>query len=71
MGFETDIKPLFRASDRAEMRWAMDLWSYVDVSANSAAILERIEAGDMPCDSPWPAEMIEKLRAWISAGMPK
>ena len=70
MGFEKDIKPLFRAADRAEMRWAMDLWRYEDVRANGAAILERVESGEMPCDGPWTAEMIEKLRAWIDAGMP-
>jgi hypothetical protein len=70
MGFEKDIKPLFRATDRAEMRWALDLWNYEDVSANSDAILERIEAGEMPCDDPWSEEMIGKLRAWIREGKP-
>lgn len=71
MGFTTDIKPLFREMDRQEMRWALDLWKYEDVRDNSQAILERIEAGEMPCDAPWSDEMIAKLRAWIAAGTPE
>jgi hypothetical protein len=70
MSFETDIKPLFREMDRAEMRWALDLWSYEDVRANCQAILERIEAREMPCDEAWSEEMVGKLRSWIAAGMP-
>jgi hypothetical protein len=71
MGFESDIKTLFRASDRAEMRWALDLWRYEDVKANSEAILARLVSGEMPCDAPWPAEMIERFRSWIAADMPR
>jgi hypothetical protein len=71
VGFDTDIKPLFRASDRAEMRWALDLWVYEDVKANCEDILARIACGEMPCDEPWSPAMVSKLRAWIAAGMPK
>lgn len=70
MSFATNIKPLFRPSDRAEMRWALDLWRYEDVKANSDAILERLNSGEMPCDAPWPSERIETFRRWIEAGMP-
>lgn len=71
MSFESDIKPLFRAFDRDEMEWAFDLWSFNDVKANAAGILERFEDGTMPCDAPWPEERIAVFRAWIEAGMPE
>jgi hypothetical protein len=70
MTFEKDIKPLFRESDRVEMRWALDLWSYEDVKANSREVLERVKSGEMPCDDPWSKVMIERFGAWIDAGMP-
>ena len=36
LGFEADIKPLFRDKDRDAMRRAFDLWSYGDVVAHAA-----------------------------------
>jgi hypothetical protein len=68
--FETDIKPLFRERDRDSMRFAFDLWSHDDVSTHADAILERLEAGVMPCDGAWPAERVALLRKWIDAGKP-
>ncbi|HEY4028255.1 MAG TPA: hypothetical protein VGO86_17645 [Candidatus Dormibacteraeota bacterium] len=68
--FDQDIRPMFREFDRTEMEWAFDLWSYEDVRENGEAILERLEAGDMPCDGGWSDENIEKFRAWIREGMP-
>ena len=68
MGFEDDIKPLFRESDRSRMEWAFDLWDYEAVKENSAAILERLEEGDMPCDGAWPPDQIDMFRAWIDGG---
>ena len=47
-----------------------DLWSYEDVKENSAAILEELAAGSMPCDGAWPAGQVEVFRAWLAAGMP-
>lgn len=70
MSFATDIKPLFREDDRASMEFAFDLWSYEDVVANAALVLERIEDGTMPCDEPWSEDRIGKLREWIAAGTP-
>lgn len=70
MSFATDIKPLFREDDRLAMDFAFDLWSFDDVKTNAALILERIEDGTMPCDEPWNADQIEKLRAWIAEGCP-
>jgi hypothetical protein len=71
MSYEADIKPLFREEDRASMDFVFDLWSYDDVKANAALILERIEDGSMPCDDPWSDEKTQRLRDWIAAGMPR
>lgn len=67
--FERDIRPLFREFDVREMEWAFDLWSHEDVKDNADAILERLEAGDMPCDSAWSEEQIERFRQWMREGM--
>jgi len=68
--FEEDIKPLFRDRDRDSMRFAFDLWSLDDVSTHADAILDRLEAGTMPCDGAWPAERVAVFRRWIDAGKP-
>jgi hypothetical protein len=70
LSFESDIRPLFRETDRAEMEWAFDLWDYDDVKENAEAILERIEDGSMPCDDPWPEDRIEVFKKWVSEGTP-
>lgn len=71
MGFAAHIKPLFRESDRQEMDFVFDLWSYDDVTSNAALILERLEDGTMPCDEPWDQERISAFRTWISEGYPE
>jgi hypothetical protein len=68
-GFEQDIRTMFREYDQTEMEWAFDLWSYDDVRENAEGILERLVAGDMPSDAPWPEADIEKFRTWIREGM--
>ncbi len=70
MRFEPDIKPLFREGDRNAMRFAFDLWSHDDVSTHADAILDRLQAGTMPCDGAWPPERIATFRHWIDAGRP-
>jgi Ferritin-like len=70
LGFDRDIKPLFRERDRESMRFRFDLWSLADVSANADAILQRLEAGTMPCDGAWPAERVDTFRRWRDAGKP-
>jgi hypothetical protein len=67
--YATDIQPMFRPKDRATMDWAFDLWDHQQVKDNAAAILERVEAGDMPCDGPWSPEQVETFRAWMDSGM--
>ena len=70
ISFEQHIKPLFRDRDRQSMKWAFDLWSRDDVVRNSAAILERLRDGTMPCDGAWADDQIEIFRRWIEAGTP-
>jgi hypothetical protein len=52
------------------MSFAFDLASYDDVRANAEAIYEKLAAGSMPCDGRWPAEDVERFRAWIDNGSP-
>ena len=68
LGFEGDIKPLFREKDQQRMSFAFDLWSYEDVKENAEAILERLEEGDMPCDGAWPDEQVATFRSWVESG---
>jgi CDGSH-type Zn-finger protein/truncated hemoglobin YjbI len=71
INFATHIKALFRSTDRQSMSFAFDLWNYADVSQHADAILERLDAGSMPCDGAWPAERVEVFRAWIGSGRPE
>jgi len=68
LSFESDIKPLFRESDRAAMSKAFDLWSATDVAAHGDAIVARLREGSMPCDGPWPAEQVELVSRWLGGG---
>ena len=52
------------------MRFALDLWDLDDVSAHADVILDRLQAGTMPCDEAWPAERVAVFRRWIDAGKP-
>ena len=71
VGFDADVKPLFRSRDQRAMESHFDLWSYDDVSAHSSAIVARLRAGTMPCDGPWPPQQIELFQRWIDAGKPQ
>jgi hypothetical protein len=70
VGYERDIRPLFREKDVTSMSKAFDLASYHDVRANADAILARVANGSMPCDGPWPQERVELFRSWVDAGCP-
>ena len=70
LGFERNIKPLFRESDREAMSWMFDLGSFEDVKTHAGAILEAVEEGTMPCDGAWPAEQVETFRRWMETGTP-
>jgi hypothetical protein len=69
MSFERDIRPLWRERDVRSMSFAFDLSSYDDVRDNAEAIYGRLDAGTMPCDGAWPAEEVNRFRAWIDGGM--
>lgn len=69
--FESDIRPLFRESDRGAMTAAFDLWSFDDVKANADAILGAVRSGSMPCDMEWPTEQVELFQRWIVGGTPQ
>jgi hypothetical protein len=68
LGFETDIRPLFRETDRNAMRAAFDLWAYADVVAHGQAIAQQLAAGTMPCDGAWPSERVDLFRRWLDEG---
>jgi hypothetical protein len=68
--FELHIRPLFRATDREHMIFAVDLWDYDKVVAQSDEILARLES-DMPptaTGGPWPDEWVELFRRWTTTG---
>lgn len=70
VSYAQDIRPLFRERDVDSMRRArqIDLASYAEVAARADDILNRLEAGEMPCDGAWPAEKVDLLRRWIDQG---
>jgi hypothetical protein len=68
VGFEKDIKPLFRPNDRDSMLSHFDLWSFDDVKAHAGAIVAQLRAGTMPCDGAWPAERVDVLQKWVETG---
>ena len=69
--YSEHIKSLFRQKYRQSMKWAFDLWSYSDVKDHATAILQRLQAGTMPCDGAWPRERVELFQRWIESGMPE
>lgn len=71
VSFASDIKPLFRESDRKAMLAAFDLWSFDDVRAHGEAIATRLGNGSMPCDGPWPAGQVALFDRWLSQGSPE
>jgi hypothetical protein len=66
--FETDVRPLFRESDRDAMLKMFDLWSYADVRGHAQQIAEQLRAGTMPCDGAWPADDVMTFTNWMSNG---
>jgi hypothetical protein len=68
LSFASDIKPLFRDSDREAMRAAFDLWSATDVRAHGEAIAARLRDGSMPCDGAWPTDRVALFDRWLAEG---
>ena len=71
VGFETDIKPLFRERDRQAMQSRFDLWSYDDVNRHAEVILTRLGDGTMSCDGAWPPAQIDLFQRWVEGGRPQ
>jgi hypothetical protein len=69
IGFEKDIKPLFRAKDHDAMKASFDLWDYADVVRHAPAILQAVSSEAMPCDGPWPPARVELFSRWMNGGM--
>jgi len=69
VSFAAHVRPLFRERDRKSMSFAFDLWSYDDVRAHAAAILDKLRDGSMPCDGAWPADRTELFSSWAESGM--
>jgi hypothetical protein len=68
VGFERDIRPLFREGDVNSMSFAFDLSSYQDVRVSAEKIYGRLADGSMPCDGNWSAEHVQRFRTWIDTG---
>ncbi len=51
------------------MSFALDLWSYDDVRAHAAAILDQVPGGSMPCDGAWSGDKVEAFQRWTDSGM--
>jgi hypothetical protein len=66
--YESDIRPLFRDRDEQAMKWALDLYSYEDVSQHADAILARLRNGSMPCDGHWPGDRVDLFDKWVRDG---
>jgi truncated hemoglobin YjbI/CDGSH-type Zn-finger protein len=69
VSFEKHIRPLFRARDRLSMKFAFDLGAFDDVRQHADAILERLQAGTMPCDGAWTQEKLGAFQRWVKSGM--
>ena len=70
VGYERDIRPLFREEDVSSMSFAFDLASHDDVRVNANGILAKLSDGSMPCDGSWPQERVDLFRSWVDAGCP-
>jgi hypothetical protein len=53
------------------MLFAFDLWAYADVRDNASAILERVRAGTMPCDTSWSEDRVAAFARWTDEGCPQ
>lgn len=69
LSFAEHIRPLFRRMDRQSMIFAFDLWAHQHVVDHAHAILDRLDAGTMPCDGAWPKEKVDVFRRWVESGM--
>ena len=69
VSFAAHIKPMFQRQG-SQWRLHLDLWSYDDVRAHAAGILDRLGNGTMPCDGAWPDAQIGVPLRWSETGTP-
>jgi hypothetical protein len=65
VGYERDIRPLFRVRDRDAMLARFDLFSYNDVRTNADKIYGALSSGTMPCDGAWPEQDVARFKTWM------
>jgi hypothetical protein len=70
VSFELDVQDLFSQRDQEAMLLQFDLWDVEDVRDNSAAILEQVSSGRMPCYGAWSEDKVALFRRWVDQGMP-
>lgn len=70
ISYATDIRPLFRTKDINAMKnfGGFDLSKYTDVVEHADGILQRLQAGNMPCDGAWPPNQVTLFEQWIADG---
>jgi hypothetical protein len=49
------------------MRSKFDLWSHEDVVGNADKILDRLRAGNMPCDEARPDDRVDLFARWVES----
>ncbi len=70
LGFDKDIRPLFRPYDIESMKPnGIDLSSYEAVKERAQDIYARLLNKDMPCDEPWNDHNLSKFKEWMESGM--
>ncbi len=70
LGFQKDIRPLFRSYDIESMKPnGIDLSSYEAVKERAQDIYARLSNKDMPCDEPWTDHNLSKFKEWMESGM--
>ena len=70
VGYERDIRPLFREKDVSSMSMVVDLPSYNGVRANGDRILAKLSDRSMPLRRAFGGGAGRALRSWVDAGCP-
>lgn len=71
LGFQNDIRPMFREFDVNTMKdvSGFDLSDYEDVRDHAEGIYRTVSEGSMPCDEPWSDEKVATFKQWMDEGM--
>lgn len=71
LSFAADILPLFRDEPdiMAMKRYGLNLSSHGEVKEKAKEIYGTLEDGSMPCDNPWPKDLVALFKRWMDEGM--